>query len=280
MTTIFTRIILILIAVFAPHYAGRLMQKWSQKILQSRSVSQTKMKTFTGFTMSVTQFVLYFVAFGFVLHEFGISLSTYLASATVIGLAVSFGLQGVVQDVIMGLTVVICDLLDIGDMVELSGQTGIVESIGIRFTVLVNATGARLFVPNRTLLSVINYPYGYVRAFLDVRLPDDSELAKQAEEQVRTLARAACEQFPAIILLKPTFYSTAHTAANYKYFRVKFRIWPGQGAVIENFVKQNMIQALKQLDPTYADWMVVVYYRAEPKHKTPERQLPRPAVLQ
>jgi hypothetical protein len=127
---------------------------------------------------------------------------------------------------------------------------------------------------------VINYPWGYVRAFLDVRLPSEPELATQAEAQVKKLAKAAHDQFPGIILVRPGFYECEYTTGDYKYFRVKFRIWPGQGAVIEGFVKQHIVQALRQLDPTYADWMVVVYYRAEPKHKAPDRLLPRPSALQ
>jgi small conductance mechanosensitive channel len=82
------------------------------------------------------------------------------------------------------------------------------------------------------------------------------------------------------LLLQPTFYELTNTIGEYAYIRVKFRIWPGQGALIENFVKQSVVQAMRQLDPDYAEWMVVVYYRAEPKHTTPERQLPRPAILQ
>ena len=107
MKTLLIRIFLILVAILGPYYVGRIVDKLSRRILNSRSVSQAKIKTITSFITSVAVFVLYFVAFGFVLSELGISLTTYFASASVIGLAVSFGLQGVVQDVIMGLTVVI-----------------------------------------------------------------------------------------------------------------------------------------------------------------------------
>jgi small-conductance mechanosensitive channel len=280
MLAFFIRIFIILAVIVGSHFAARGIRLLSQKFIRSRVVSQTKVKTLTSFITSSTMFVLYFLVFGFVLRELGVSLTSYFASATVIGLAVSFGLQGVVQDVIMGLTVVISDLLDVGDMVEIGGQVGIVEDIGIRFTVLVNFTGAKVFIPNRTLMNVINYPWGYVRAFLDVRLPSEPELATQAEAQVKKLAKAAHDQFPGIILVRPGFYECEYTTGDYKYFRVKFRIWPGQGAVIEGFVKQHIVQALRQLDPTYADWMVVVYYRAEPKHKAPDRLLPRPSALQ
>ncbi len=63
-----------------------------------------------------------------------LSLKTYLASASIMGLAIGFGSQGLVQDVVTGVTLVFSDLIDVGEMVEISGQTGIVRSIGMRFT--------------------------------------------------------------------------------------------------------------------------------------------------
>jgi hypothetical protein len=111
----------------------------------------------------------------------------------------------------MGLTAVLSDLLDVGDMADVGGQVGIVQHIGIRFTELINFSGAKIFIPNRTITSVINYPNGYVRVFLDVRLPNSTEVVKQAEVQVKTLAKAAYEQFPGIILLRPMFFECEQT---------------------------------------------------------------------
>ena len=68
---------------------------------------------------SVILFATYFVAFGLILRELGLSLKAYLTSASIIGLAVGFGSQGVVQDVVTGVTMVFADLFDVGDMVEI-----------------------------------------------------------------------------------------------------------------------------------------------------------------
>jgi len=62
--------------------------------------------------------------------------------------------------------------------------------------------------------------------------------------------------------------------------RIKFRVWPGQGAVIEGPIKAAVVQALKALDPDYADWMVTVHYRAEPMTDEPDRRLPRPFAVE
>ena len=174
---------------------------------------------------------------------------------------------------------VFSDLLDVGDMVDLGGQVGIVESVGMRFTVLVNFSGARVFVPNRSIANVINYPNGYVRAYLDARLPADPSTRDDAERRLRDLAQAAYEQYPGILLLPPTVEGRYETRGGYSYLRIKFRIWPGQGGVLENAVKAAVTQSLKQLDEQYGDWMVTVHYRAEPRDRSTKERLPRPAAL-
>lgn len=268
--------LIVAVAVLA-HIAVLVLRAGSRQLLSSRLHSEAKARTITGFATSVSVFGVYFAAIGFVLAELGVSLTTYLASASVIGLAVSFGSQGVVQDVINGLTVVFSDLIDVGDMVDLGGQVGIVESVGMRFTVLVNFAGARVFVPNRSIASVINYTQGFVRVYLDVVLPADRELRERAERAMEEVADAAYEQYPGILLLPPTIEAGRTTRAGYTYLRVKFRVWPGQGAMIEGPVRQRAIKTLQKIDPDFGDWMVSVHYRAEPPDRA--RALPRPAVL-
>ncbi|MEP4379084.1 MAG: mechanosensitive ion channel domain-containing protein [Alphaproteobacteria bacterium] len=221
----------------------------------------SKSRTIISLVTSVLIFALYFGAGGFALSELGVSLKTYFASASIIGLAVAFGSQGLVQDVVSGMTVVFTDLFDIGDVVEISGQVGVVEKFGMRFTVLRNPMGAEVFVPNRSITNVIAYPRGYVRCLVDVVLPD--EAAEKAEDTTRRMTDAAVEQFPGI-LRAPAEITGPHTnAAGNSYLRIKFRIWPGRGAPIEGAFRQGMIQAIRQLDPDYADWMVTVNYEVE-----------------
>lgn len=272
--------LLLILGVAVGSHAAALSARWlSRRALGTRVGSATKVLTITGFATSSLIFAVYFAAIGFALHELGVSLTTYLASASVIGLAVSFGSQGVVQDVITGLTVVFSDLLDVGDMVDVGGQVGIVEKVHMRFTVLINFSGARVYIPNRSIANVINYPQGYIRAFLDVRLPEDRERWPEVQAQVNHIAQAAYEQFPGTLLLPPKFEAWQETTAGYAYLRFKFRLWPGQGAILEQTVKSTVVAALKTIDDGYADWMVTVHYRAESPEGAPSKRLPRPAAL-
>lgn len=271
------RFAIIVAVALAAHLATVLIRSGSRRLLASRLHSEAKARTVAGFTTSIVVFAIYFGAVGFALSELGVSLATYLASASVIGLAVSFGSQGVVQDVITGLTVVFSDLLDVGDMVDIGGQVGIVESVGMRFTVLVSFPGARVYVPNRAIGNVVNYPKGYVRAYLDVRLPADPETHDDVERRLQGVARAAYEQYPGILLLPPVVEGRLEPRAGVPLLRIEFRVWPGQGAIVEGPVRAAMLHVLKQIDPAYADWMASVHYRSEPRN--PHERLPRPAAL-
>ena len=151
--------------------------------------SFTKARTIIQLISGVTIFGVYFGAFGMLLSEFGISLTAYLASASVIGLAVAFGSQSIVQDFITGLTVILSDLVHVDDMVEISGQTGIVKSIGMRFTVLQNAMGAEVYIPNRTLTSMINYPRGYVFCLVDINLDPEAIIREQMLHKIQEHTR-------------------------------------------------------------------------------------------
>jgi small conductance mechanosensitive channel len=258
------------------HLLVRIVRRLGQKVMASAVTSSySKVRTVTSLSVSVAVFAMYFVAVGLALKEFGISLTAYLASATIIGLAVGFGSQGLVQDVVTGLTVVFSDLFDVGDMVEIAGQTGVVQKIGIRFTVLTNFMGAEVFIPNRTIANVVKYERGYVRAIADINLPSNPEMVKPVEDRIGSIVEATYEQFPGILMTPPTIEGRYQTSSGKEFLRVKFRIWPGQGGPLEGSFKREVVESLKTIDSTYSDWMVVLTYEVEKKPVTVQRPVPR-----
>ena len=275
-TTTLLRILLILAIAGGAHLLVRLVRRLGQRVMaSSMSSSISKVRTVTSLSVSIAVFAMYFVALGLVLKEFGISLTAYFASATISGLAVGFGSQGLGQDVVTGLTVVFSDLFDVGDMVEIAGQTGIVQKIGIRFTVLINFMGAEVFIPNRTIANVVKYERGYVRVLADITFPPDSAFAGRVEERVREIVESTREQFPGILMTPPSIEDRYQTSSGKEFLRVKFRIWPGQGGPLEAGFKREVVESLKTIDSTYSDWMVVLTYEVEKKPATVQQPVPR-----
>lgn len=226
---------------------------------------QPKYNTFVQLLASSMTFVVYFVAIGLFLQELGINLKAYLASASIVGLAISFGSQGLVQDVVISLTLIFSDAMDAGDLVEIAGTVvvvGRVEQIGMRFTTLRNFYNQVVFIPNRTIANVSRFPQGGVYAYPDIQIPTMAEQEK-AVQIIESVAKGMWGQFGAIILSEPVI-GPVETAqgGGWNYVRVHFKIWPGQGSLIETTFRQQMVKAMKTLDPDYADWQVAVTYRA------------------
>ena len=228
---------------------------------------QPKFITLTRLIVSAVTFLIYAVAILFVVLALDPAaadntLRTYLTSAAVIGLALSFGLQGLVQDVVTCVTLILSDAMDVGDVVDLmNGVIGRVERIGLRFTKVINFYNQEIFVPNRAIINVSRFPQGGIIAYADVQIPAKADPSK-AVETVQSIAKGMRTQYGAIILSEPVIGKVETTPGGWSFQRVQFKIWPGQNGLIESTFRSQIVGALKSLDPNYADWQVVVTYRA------------------
>jgi small conductance mechanosensitive channel len=175
----------------------------------------------------------------------------------------------VVQDVVTGLTFIFSDLVDVGDLVEISGQTGIVRAITMRFVELENALGASVFIPNRTINNVINYPRGYVRCVVDITLRGDEARQDSIEATAIRLMETAREQFPGIFVSAPSSEGRFSFGADKKVLRIKFRIWPTRQQPIETAFYQELIAEITKSDPDFKPWMVTINYEVEARVKRP-----------
>ena len=268
------RIVLVVLLAVVAHFTVRGLKRLSQWLLTLRPGTgglsgesfgrrHPKLATIMTILVSAATFLIYFMAVGLILREFKVSLTAYLASASVLGLAVGFGLQGFVQDVVIGLTLIFSDALNIEDVVELSGQVGKVESIGLRFTTMVNVHGQEIYVPNRNITMISRFRRGAIRAYVDVQIPDDTDEG-QVTEGIKSIATGVYNQHKAIILEQPELFGIKQVkGGNWRYLRVKFRLWPGQGQLIETTFRQRVLAFIQKLDSDYAEWMATVTYRVE-----------------
>jgi len=275
-----TRLILIILLAVLVHVTVRVIRNVTEWIISRSHAHQSpldfvthapKFVTLIQLIASAVTFVMYFFALGLVLQEFGVNLTGYLASASILALAISFGSQGLVQDVVISLTLIFSDAMDAGDMVEIVGTvsvTGRVEEIGLRFTTLRNFYNQTVFIPNRTIGNVSRFVHGGVYAFADIQVPAGADAAK-VTATVEAAVKGMWSQFGAIILEEPVL-GAVETAegGGWQFLRVHFKIWPGQGGLIENTFRQQVISALRKYDPQYADWQVPVTYRAKTVSRT------------
>lgn len=131
-----------------------------------------------------------FIMIMLILGELGFQLAPLLAGAGVLGLAIGFGAQSLVKDVITGFFIILEDQFAVGDVIQTGSLKGTVEIIGLRSTRLVSWTGEVHIIPNGMITNVTNYSIGNALAVVDVpfsntmHLEDSLNLLKKAMQEL------------------------------------------------------------------------------------------------
>ena len=268
------RILLVMVIAVAAHFTVKAIRRVSQYLLTMKADSKEtteviltrrypKLATIITILVSAVTFTIYFVAVGMILREFKISLTTYFASATVIGLAVGFGLQGFVQDLVIGMTLIFSDALTLGEMVKLGDEIGIVDNIGLRFTEMINFSGQRILIPNRNIAVISKFRGGCIRAYVDIQLPEEVN-ENEMPQTIQAIAKGMYDQHKSIILSIPETFGIKHVKnSQWHYLRFKFKLWPGQIKIIEETFKERVVRELKKSYADYASWMITVTYKVD-----------------
>jgi small conductance mechanosensitive channel len=144
---------------------------------------------------SVSKAVLILLVVLTISAELGFNIGPVLASAGIVGLAVGFGAQSLVKDVISGFFILFEDQFGIGDVVKIGEFTGVVERMTLRATVLRNLEGQVYVVPNGNIQNVIVMTKEWARAVLDVKIPYKKDLSDVFEVLQRIGGRLA-QQWP------------------------------------------------------------------------------------
>ena len=126
-----------------------------------------------------------------ILGEFDIKIGPILAAAGIVGVAVGFGAQHLVRDVITGFFILLDDQIRVGDVVQIAGKGGLVEKISLRLTVLRDLAGNVHYVRNGEIDVVTNMTKEYSRYVFDIGVAyredvdEVIETVKQVDEELR-----------------------------------------------------------------------------------------------
>lgn len=119
-----------------------------------------------------------------------INIAPILAGAGILGLAVSFGAQSLVRDIISGFFILSENQFGLGDVIEVAGKAGVVEKMSLRVVVLRDLEGAMHIIPNGELKVVTNRTRGWARAVIDIGVPYNVDV-----DRAITVVRDEAAQF-------------------------------------------------------------------------------------
>jgi moderate conductance mechanosensitive channel len=152
----------------------RLLVRLLDRIVRARPIHETtRLRTLASLVTSIVRWAVGFVAIVLVLRELGVDVLPIIVSAGVLGLAIGFGAQSLIRDVLAGFFLLFEGLLHVGDVVQIGTTSGTVESIGLRVTTVRADDGTLRVVPNGQITEYANYSAGGVRAMIDVPVARD-----------------------------------------------------------------------------------------------------------
>ena len=146
-------------------------------------------KTISQLLRSVGRVVITVIALLLTFNLF-IDIGPILAGAGILGLAVSFGAQSLVKDVISGFFILFENQFAIGDVIEAAGKSGVVEKMTLRVVVLRDLEGAMHVIPNGEIKVVSNKTRGWARAVVDVGVAYGEDI-----DRALTVVRDEAAQF-------------------------------------------------------------------------------------
>lgn len=169
-------------------------QIFNHKDIQHNFSQNRRAKTLKVLLKSILTYFICFMAGLMILQIFNVNTSAILTSAGILGLAVGFGAQNLVKDIISGFFIIFEDQFTVGDYVEAGGAVGIVEEIGLRTSRIRSWTGQLHIIPNGGITKVTNYNRGHMFAVVIIGIAYEEDIDHAIEVLNQECAKAFDEE--------------------------------------------------------------------------------------
>lgn len=197
--------------------------------------------------------LVYFVMAVLVIQRFGVPITSLVAPATVAGVAVGFGAQRVVQDILAGFFLITERQYGFGDVIRIAalgsttGVTGTVEEVTLRITRIRTVNGEVVIVPNGQIVQVTNLSRDWARAVIDVPVPVTADV-NQVSALLRQVGDDAYRD-PALrplLLDAPSVMGVESLDVDHFQVRIVVRTLPGRQFDVGREMRARIAEALRR----------------------------------
>ena len=201
---ILEKLIMIILIIIIASISVKLCNKLVDYIMLTKDNANKKFKIKTNEKRSETlhklirsaiRYTIYFIAFFQILSTLGINTTSIVASAGIASVAIGFGAQSLVKDIISGFFIILEGQFDVGDEVKLYNQAafiagGSVMSLGLRSTKIRSGNGEIYFIPNGSINQVINYSltYNLAKVKFSIQIDETIEVIEERIQKVLDIA--------------------------------------------------------------------------------------------
>lgn len=161
-------------------------------------ITERREATLMKLLENVLTYVVYFIAIMSILAAMTIDVKAMLAGAGIVGLAVGFGAQSLVKDIITGFFIIFEDQFSVGDYVRIGQFEGTVEEIGLRTTKIKSFTGEINILPNGSIVEVTNFSIYNSVSVLDIGIAYEGDI-EYAEKVLQQYLETTTEKYPELV---------------------------------------------------------------------------------
>jgi small conductance mechanosensitive channel len=160
---------LLTVTIIAVKISTALINKFFENKSRLKIIGEEKrLNTIKSIMVSIVKYTIYFIGLTPILGIFEINIGSLIAAAGVGGLAIGFGAQSLIKDIITGFFILLENQFQVGDHVVVDNLSGIVEEMTLRVTILRDFNGDMHIIPNGTINRLTNKCRGSMRAWIEV----------------------------------------------------------------------------------------------------------------
>ena len=254
--------IILVVTFVALRLLRSLVQRVVREVLESREGSSRDVSqratTLAALVESTGRYVIFFIASITILGTLGISLAPVLASAGIAGIAVAFGAQSLIADTFNGFFILLEGQFAVGDFIRVGGESGTVEELSLRRTVIRSMDGAAITIPNSEIRVVENLSKGWSRAVIEIAVAPEAEERKVMEIFAEMLENIHEDpEFSANIVEPANILGMTAVEPNRLVFRAFLKTQPMQQFAIarelRRRIRERLIEAGIPLPPRTID---------------------------
>jgi moderate conductance mechanosensitive channel len=232
-------------------------------------VSERREATLLKLLQNVLTYVVYFIAFMMILSTLTIDVSAMLAGAGIVGLAVGFGAQNLVRDIITGFFIIFEDQFSVGDFVRIGQFEGTVEEIGLRTTKVKTWTGELHILPNGNITEVTNFSLYNSMAVVDLSLSYEGDISR-AEQVITELLAGLPDKYEEMVK-PPEILGVQNLAASDVVLRIVAETLPMKHFIVARALRKELKACLDENGIEIPYPRLVMYSRQE--EATPKKAL-------
>lgn len=237
---------------------------------------QRRASTLGGILIRLVTVTVWFVAILMLLRELAIDVMPILTGAGIVGLAIGFGAQNLVRDVISGFFLILEDQVRVGDIARINGVPGVIEHVNLRTLVLRDNEGAVHVFPNGTVTALANLSKQFSNAIVEIRVryTENMENVFDAIRQVGESMQSD-PQWGSLLLAPIEVLGVESIADGAATVKAKFKTQPLDQSKVANEVRRRVLKAFVERRIKFAGVQPPVT-SSEPRPANSEPPAPSP----